>query len=125
MRAKALANKATERHHHKAAAREKALADKADKQHHRELTKSAAALEELVSAAEQCHSLLAVRLKTATDLAVEKALAEFAGGIMGCNVGGVDGVKRCGIGGVGVGHGMKSPRVGRLCCSVGGGDSRR
>ena len=46
-------------------------------------------------------------------------------GIMGCNVRGVDSVKRCGIGGVGVGCGTKSTRVGGLRCSVGRDSSRR
>ncbi len=77
-RAKALADKATEQHCHEAAAREKALANKANKQRRQESAKHAAALAESVSAAEQRCSLFAAPLKMATNLAIEKALAELA-----------------------------------------------
>ncbi len=54
------------------------MANKANKQQRQELAKRAAALVESVSAAEQRCFLFVVPLKTATNLAVEKALVELA-----------------------------------------------
>jgi hypothetical protein len=78
VQAKALADKATKQRCHKVAAREKALADKANEQQRQESAERAAALAESVSATEQRCSLFAAPLKTATNLAIEKALAELA-----------------------------------------------
>jgi hypothetical protein len=57
---------------------EKALANKANKQQRQELAERTAALAESVSTAEKRCSLFAAPLKTATNSAVEKALAELA-----------------------------------------------
>jgi hypothetical protein len=76
--AKALADEATKQCCHKVATWEKALANKVNKQQRKEWAERAAALAESVSTAEQRCSLFAVPLKTATNLAVEKQLAELA-----------------------------------------------
>jgi hypothetical protein len=54
------------------------LANKANKQQRQKLAKHAAALADSVSAANQHCSLFAAPLKTATNLAIEKALAKLA-----------------------------------------------
>jgi hypothetical protein len=52
--------------------------DKANKQQRQESAERAAVLAESVSVAEKCCSMFAVLLKTAPNLAIEKALAELA-----------------------------------------------
>ncbi len=96
VQAKVLVDKAIKQRCHEVAAREKTMAGKANKGQRQESAKCAGALAESISSAEQCCPSFVAPLKMATNLAIEKALAELAKvcGIMGCNVGRVGGSRQ-------------------------------